>query len=489
MANTKHRLAKHGSIYFLGNILQRAVSFIMLPIYTRYLTPADYGILELLSMTIDFVALIFGMQVADAIFRYYAKYDEEKDKNEVVSSALFLVATLNTAGMLLVWTAAEPLSNFIFGNPENSRLLILFSVTLVTQSTIAVPLVFLRAMERSLTFLTFSVTKLAMQLGLNIYFVVILGMKVEGVIYGALITGVVMSLLLSAYTLRFTGIRWSLTKSREIVRFSIPLIGAGLLSFYFTFGDRFFLRLYSGVEAVGIYSLAYKFGFLLTFLVVGPFNNIWKAEMYHVAKKENAVRIFQDAFLVLSTFLIFFAVGISVFIRELLMIMSAPEFWSAAQIVPVIMAAYVFQAWTWYGSFGVLFKERTIERTYGNLLAVIVITPGYLLLIPLYGPMGAALATLVAFAARCAYLNWRGNSLFNLHLPWRRMALAGLLSMGAVSASWWGPDNLVYAIVYNILVMSIFCALFLFLPVLPPHIRHSFFNLITKPRTLVTYFK
>jgi len=73
------KIISHGKIYLLGNILQRCVSFIMLPIYTRFLTPADYGTIELLSMILDFVGIILGLRIGQSIFRYYADYEKKKE--------------------------------------------------------------------------------------------------------------------------------------------------------------------------------------------------------------------------------------------------------------------------------------------------------------------------------------------------------------------------------------------------------------------------
>jgi O-antigen/teichoic acid export membrane protein len=488
MSTTK-RLARHGSVYLLGNILQRSASFIMLPIYTHYLTPADYGVLELISMVIDFVAIVFGLRVADAVFRFYAKYESDRDKNEVITTSMGLILVLNLVGVALIWGTAGPLSQVVFGGPGQARLLMLFSLTLVTQSTVSIPMVFLKARQKSLTFLGFSLSKLLLRLGLNIYFIVFLGMKVEGVIYSALISGFAMSSVLCVYTLYVTGLHFSRPKASEIVRFSAPLVGAALLAFYFTFGDRYFLRVFAGTDAVGVYSLAYRFGFLLPFMVQRPFSSFWNSEMYHVAARENGVETLQNVFLFFSTAMIFFVVGICVFIREFLMIMSAPDFWPAAQVVPLVMAAYLFQGWTYYGTLGILLKERTIERTYGNILTAIIITPGYVLLIPLYGAMGAALATFVAFAFRCWYLNWRSNRLFNMHLPWGRMVPALALSTGTVLASKLGPEALVSGLVFDCAIMLGFAVLYFLLPILPTEMKHTFYGILLRPRKAALYLK
>lgn len=477
------KIAKHGSVYFIGNILQRAVSFIMLPIYTHYLSPADYGVLELLTLIIDFVSLIFGMGLADAIFRYYAKYEKEKDKNEVVSTSLLIVLFMNIIGVFFIFSVSEPLSHFVFGSKNYTNLIILYSITLLTQSLISVPMVFFRAKQRPFIYLASSLIKLIMQLCLNIYFIVFLEMRVEGVIYSALITGAVMSTVLSAFTLYWTKIRWSMNKAHELVHFSLPVIGASLLSFYFTFGDRYFIRVYCGVGEVGIYSLAYKFGFLLDYLVMQPFFNIWKSEMYAVAKKDNAIKIFQDIFIIFSIIIVFTGVGISVFLEDVLSIMAHPDFWPAASIAPIIMASYVIQGWMGYGSIGIMIKEKMIERTYANLIAVIVITPGYLFLIPLYGSFGAALSTLAAFSVRGWYLIWRSNKIYYMGLQWSKIIYLVGIAFVIILLSTLSPNYIIKAIVFDVIIMFLFLGLIYIAPILPSNIKRDLINFVKWPKS------
>jgi O-antigen/teichoic acid export membrane protein len=461
----------------------------MLPIYTRYLSPADYGLLELLSMVIDFVSLIFGMQVGHAIYRYYANYEDLKDKHEVISTSMLLILGSSFVGMLLIQLLSKPLSGLVFGNLEHIRLLMLFSFTLVLNGMTMIPLLFIRAIQRPWIFLAFSMAKLCLQLSLNIYFVVGLGMKAEGVVYSALISGMIMSVALSWYTFSITGIRWASTKAMEIVRFSFPLIWSGLLSFFLTFGDRYFLRLFSGVDAVGVYSLAYRFGFLLHFVIVGPFGNIWSSEMYHVAKRKNGIVTIQKVFLVFSAVLVTCALGLSLFVSELLIVMSDPQFWPAARIVPVILAAYVLQGWSWYVGFGVLVKERPVVRTYANIAAVVVILPGYLVLIPQFGAMGAAWATLVAFTARFSFLHWQTKKIYDMRLPWGRVIPLAGIALGTVVISLAGPQGFWPALALDTALFCSYCVLFFMLPILPPDTRQMLLANILRPKRILAHLK
>src|SRR5690606_19431907 len=128
---------------------------------------------------------------------------------------------------------------------------------------------------------------------------------------------------LAWYTVRQTGLSFSLHKAREITAFSLPLVLTSLISFYMTFGDRYFLRVLSGgLDEVGVYSLGYRFGFLLSFLVGEPFFAIWISEKYIAAQQPDAQRPFRLSFLLLSAALIWVTVGISVYVHDVLRLMS-----------------------------------------------------------------------------------------------------------------------------------------------------------------------
>ena len=476
------KLISHGSIYLLGNILRRAISFIMLPIYTRYLTTEDYGTLELLTMIIDFVAIIVGLRISEGIFRFYGQYAAQAEKDQVVSTAMIMIFILNLVGCALVALFREPLSLLMFGDTGTSFYILLFAVTIIFQGLIEVPLVFIRNLQLPWHFIFFSICKLALQLGLNIYFVVIRQMHVEGVIYSALISGGIMSLVLVWYTLAKTGLHLSPAKAKELLQFSLPLIFTSLITFYITFGDRYFLRLFSGLSEVGIYALGYKFGFLLMFLVVEPFSNIWNSEKYRVYQQADAKKIFQNVFLAFSLAIILVFVGISLFVKDVLMIMSIPTFWPAYKVVPVILMAYALNAWVYYANFGILIQKKTIEITYGTIIAAVFVTLGYVLLIPPFGALGAAWATVLAFGSRCAWVTIRSAKLYDMGLPW---GTVGGLAAYAVLIVWAGSvlittDQLLVSVAAHCGLALVFLGGLLLLPILPApwrrELRKNFFR-------------
>ena len=481
MDETGKKLVSHGSIYFFGNILRYMVSFVMLPIYTRILTPADYGTIELLSMVIDFAGIIFGLRIGEAIFRFYLMAESDIDKKNIISSALVLTVALNGVGFFILYLTSGLISATVFNGLEKQNLLIIFSLSLFFQPLVEIPMTYIRAQQLPWLFVFFSMLKLALQLSLNIYLVLNLRLGVLGVVLSAVVTGCLMSLLLGGYCFRRTGLQFSFSKAKKLVLFCYPMILASFFGFYVTFGDRFFLNHYSTLDEVGIYALGYKFGFLLVFIGINPFSAIWDSERYHVLKEPNAKSIFQNVFVFFAVFLLIQAVGISIFSKNILMVMANTEFWGAAKIVPIVVLAYFFQGLLTYCNFGILIHKKTFIITKSSVLAAVVITVLYFLLIPAFGAIGAAWATALTSFVKLLYIYFHATRLYDMELPWKKMFIFGSLSTLVVLISLFGPDQIVWSLIFNITVFYLFVYVFTLLPVLSKTQNLLLRELILKP--------
>ena len=445
MSNSK-KLISHTSIYMLGDILRRAVSLIMLPIYTRYLTTEDYGIVELLSMLIDFASIIFGARVAQAVFRYYCTSTTQQEKNSVITSALFLSALMSAFGVTVVIMLSENIAAIVFDDTSMATLIALFAITMLLEPFMQIPLTHIRAEQRPWLFLFFSLTKLILQLSLNIYFVVILKLHVEGVVYSAIISGGIMSIILVTYSLIKAGLNIHLDICRKLFNFSLPLKLASIGSFYLAFGDRYFLSIYSSLSEVGIYALGYKFGFIFLIISWDPFQKLWDSEKYHIYTKTNAKEIYQKVFLFVSTILILTGLSIATLSKDLLILMSAPEFWPAYKVAPIIILAYLIQAWTKYCSFGLLIKEKTIHLVHAEVVGVITITIAYLIMIPTMGILGAAWATVLGFLARLYWTDMKARQFYNMNLPWGSTLIILSLACTVYIAATWAPSSILLSV-------------------------------------------
>ena len=472
------KIVSHTSIYFFSDMIRHSVSIIMLPIYTRYLTPEDYGTVELLSMLIDFTSIIVGARVGHAVFRYYCTAIDEHDKKSVIASALLMGVIFDGIGTIVISALSAPLSNVIFGNSHYSNYIALYAITLLILPLTEIPLTYVRAQQKPWLFLFFSIAKLIIQLSLNIYLVVYLEMHVKGVIYSAVISGTIAAILLTVYTLPRVGMSATLVTCKKLFSFSLPLKVAILGSFYMTFGDRYILNLYSNLSQVGIYSLGYKFGFIFTTLAWDPFEKIWDSEKYLAYDKPNAIVIYQRTFIISSSVLIFIGLCISLFSKDLLTIMSDPAFIDAYKIVPIIIVAYIFQSWSSYCDFGILIKRKTIQIAQAEMIGAFIITIAYFTLIPAYGIYGAAWATLLGFATRFYWTNRKGMENYNMNLPWNRIYLAILPALLIYMVSYLIPEQLLISIFIRIGLVILYIIIFFALPILSKHDKEFAFSLI-----------
>lgn len=402
--------AREALVYGLGVVISRVVSFLMLPIYTRYLSPADYGVLQLLQITIDVTAIVLSAGLMTGVMRFYLKAESERERSAVISTALLLLVGSNAIGTVALMLLAPRVAALVLSGAgaEGPLLVRIVALTFTVEAFVTVPLLLLQVLRKPVGYTVASLSKLTLQLGLNILLVVGLGWGARGVLIGTLVATAALGCVLAPWMLRRTGLRFSRSAMKDLRRFGVPYQIATAGTFVLTFGDRFFLESSHGLAAVGLYGLAYQFGFLLSGLGAQPFFRAWAPQRLGLSEQPRSVRdaAYAQSFLHLNLLQVTLAVGIGLLIRPVLAVMSAPDFHGAAPLVPVILAAFVLQAWTDAVSLGIEISEQTRYATVATWISVLVILGLYAALIPPYAGMGAAIATLIASAVRFL-LTWR----------------------------------------------------------------------------------
>jgi O-antigen/teichoic acid export membrane protein len=232
------------------------------------------------------------------------------------------------------------------------------------------------------------------------------------------------------------GIHFRAAAAREFLRFGLPLVAVQIATFVYTFGDRFFLNQAGGEAIVGLYGLAYQFGFLVATLGFLPFQRVWDPQRFAVAKRADRDSIYARVFVYLNVGLVTASLGISLFSGDVLRMIAAPAFHSAAAYVPIIVLAYIFHCWGNFLNLGIYITERTEYFTIANWVAAAVAMLLYVLLIPRWLAWGAALATLGSVGMRFWLAYVFSQRLWPIRYEWgpvvRIMVLA--IAFGAVAA-------------------------------------------------------
>lgn len=391
----KRQAAQHIAIYSAGSIIRQLAGFLMLPIYTSYLSPADYGVVGLLTVMVSLFELLIGARFAQAVPKFYYEFDEQKERYRVVSTALFITLGVSILSTALVAFNSGPVSQVFFGTTDFKTHVALYCMLLFTMAIEAYGLTFLRLQERPVLFVAKSIAKLVVQLSLNILLVVHYKMGVMGVIYSSLISSALFALISLCYILLYTGFQMNAGLVHRFFRFSWPLWLAGIAGLYVASSNRYFIRVFSDLDQVGLFELANRFAMILPMLIWTPFSQWWQTERFKLYQSsDRGVSVFPVVFNGIATVKVFVATGICLFSAPVIQIMAAQEFHPAFNAVPLLVYAVLLGNLKFFFFFSFLVTERTIIITYIKYGSAILATALYIVLIPWLGYVGAALSIL-----------------------------------------------------------------------------------------------
>ena len=423
-------LAKHSSIYALGGVLTRLTAFLLLPVYTRYLTPFDYGVAELTGFSTQIIGILIATSISTSIMRIYFTYDNESDRNEVVSTAMY---TLVLAGLLLlviVYFAARPISKLILDDSSLYYLLWISFASMWVSSINNITSIYLRATQQSVKVVGFAMIRLLASIGINLYLVVSLKMGVTGVLLAGLLSEVFIFLIRSVPLLPMFGFRISQTKLRKMLRFGLPLIPAELCQIIVNLSDRYFIRNFMTISDAGIYSMGYRFSVLPSWVVGQAFNNTWQPRRLEIFKQENASHIFSQVFTYFMAMMILSCLGIAVLIDEVLILVVDPNFWNASEVVPLLVLANLLFGLPGQFAIGLIIAEKTKYIAYINAWTALIVLLCNYILISRFGLFGAAYATIIASAFKAVATYIYGQRFFKIN--YQRGRLLKLMIVAAM---------------------------------------------------------
>ena len=393
---------KESMIYGVGTILVRAVSFILLPLYTTFFTIAEAGYVYLLFTFIAFAQVFYNHGMDSAFLKFMSQ--EKESKESILSTSLLILLFSSGVFSLILYYFSAPISIFYLGINEPFWIslcsLILFIDVLSSRI-----MAYLRVINRPIYFSTITIVSVMITIASNIYFITILNMGILGVLYGTLAGSLIRFILVTP--LLASGVKYNLFKfnlSRKMFTFGLPFFPAALFFMIMEMADRYLLLQFADVEAVGIYSIGYKMGSVLMFLIAG-FNLAWQPLFHKEQQNDNRLEIFSTISTQFLAFMIVVGGIISIWLPLIVKIpigngntLIGEGFWGSIQIIPIIMLSYIFYA-AYILQMPSLYDGN--NQKWSPLLRGLgaVINIGLnLILIPNHGGMGAAIATLLAYS-------------------------------------------------------------------------------------------
>ena len=394
----------HAATYAIGNIARRLVGFVMLPIYTRFLTPADYGVIGLLTFSLALFEPIFGARLTRAIPKFYFEVTDARSRRAVIWGALTLTTTVSAVTMLVLILIRGAAAQLLFGNEKYALALGIFAVNLLSQPIEQAGMGYIRLQQRSRLFLVFSMAKLLLQLSLNLLLVVYWRGGVTGVVESGVISSLAIGTVLTVFVAvhERPALDWPLM--RRMLQFSWPLWLSGIAGLYIGSSGALYLRVFDTLSDVGRLELALKLASAVGMLIWRPFSQHWEPMSFKYYREENGRLKFQVAFIGVAALMFAVGLGISVFAEPVIRVMASPSFHAAAGIVPILTFGFVLNSLRSFFNFSFIVTDRTKIHGLCQYVTAVFITIAYLALVPRFGLAGAALAQCLAFGGSFVFV-------------------------------------------------------------------------------------
>ena len=407
-------------IYGFTGVVSTLASVFLVPIYTRILTPSDYGVSALLSTSFSIIAVIANMGMSSAIFWAYFKAGEKERKSVIGTAFIF-----QTVFPFLIAITALMLSGFIsrslFGNESYTNLVAIASATLFFNVSVAVSLAMLRARGEPTRYVSVNLIGLFVTIATSLVLVVGFRTGLVGMFAGNLIGALAMYLSGLAIVLPRLTLIFSKFWIREMLSFGAPMMPAGLAMWALNSSDRYFLNAFASTADVGIYNVGYKIGTLVV-LVTGALQLAYPRFMFSIYHKyPNPKEYFKKINTYFYLLIFTCALALSIFSKEAITILTGDAFHSAYSIVPLIAFSYVF-----YGLFnnfgtGVLVTSKTYLSTFAVLIAGGTNLALNYVLVSKFGMIGAALATFLSFFVLAAAELFFSQRVYPIRFEFKRL--------------------------------------------------------------------
>jgi O-antigen/teichoic acid export membrane protein len=358
-SNEFNRFFRHSAIYAVGSALNRVGAFLLLPLYTRYLSTEQYGTLEIFYAILAMVSGVLSVGIAHATLRFYFDYTEEDDRKAVVSTNLVASFAITLVGALLVWGFGDLLVTALLGHAGPPWAFELILATMVLELSSQVALAFLRAREESVFFISVSFAKLLVQCVANFILLVKFDAGIVGVLFGNFLAVALGWVVVGGHTVRHCGLRFQKSKFLPVMHYSLPFLYITIIAALFSNLDRFLINMFDSLAAVGVYSLATKFSKLISDLIGEPFNRAYGSFRFSVMGRPDAADVQASILRYMAALLAVISVAIVYFTGDVLRLMSAEAFWPAAALMPMLVVAASLQLLSYILQTGILYQKRT----------------------------------------------------------------------------------------------------------------------------------
>ena len=424
-------LAKDSAVYGLSTIVGRFLNFLLVPYYTNVIAPQALGIYSNVYAYIAFMNIVY-LYGTDVAYMKYAAFEKE-NKKKIFSTAYSSVLITSIFISLILLFFRSPLSELTRLTGNYGDIFYYVVLILFLDAIAVIPFGNMRLERKTVRFATIKLVNILINLVLNIYLISFLKMGIKGIFVANLVASLFSLIAVTPEILKYYNFRIDFDFLRKILKFGIPYLPASMAAMIVQAADRPILLELQGKEAVGIYSANYKLGIFMM-LFVSMFQYAWQPFYLNNAKEPRAKEIFAKVMTIFLVAASLIWITLTLFIDDLVKIeilsgryFIGQKYWSGTFIVPMILLAYVFNGINVNLQAGFYIEDKTKYLPVVTISGAVINIAANLILIPIYGIFGAAIATLASYSAMSVVAYFLTRKFYKINYEYGKIFMILLL--------------------------------------------------------------
>jgi O-antigen/teichoic acid export membrane protein len=415
------RLGRHSVVYGLGGIVSRVIAVFLLPVYTRYLDPEDFGAVAVLVALSAVLVTILRAGISSAFFRFWFDSKEPARRLLVLRTSFWFTMASATLGLAAGALLAAPIADAL--GLDDPWLVRAAFVGIWAQMNYEQLTAVFRVEERSGLFVLASLANIAITVAATLVLVVALDQGALGLIAGNFTGTLAVYAALLGYRRAQLGLAFSRELLREMNRFGVPLVPAALALIAMSLGDRIILNHFAGIEEVGRYEIGARIASAMVLLITA-FRTAWPAFAYSIDDDAEAKRTYAFVLTYLVAIASWLALALGLLSPWLVRLLATPDYYEGGRVVALLAfggvayAAYIVMA------IGVGRAKRT-QFNWAIAGAAAAVSVGLnVALVPDHGMIGSGIAAATAYTVMFLLMSWYAQRVFPTAYQWRRVATA-----------------------------------------------------------------
>ena len=452
-------------IYGIAGIVSRMITVFLVPIYTRIFQPSDYGTLYLINTTFLLAGILSTCALDSAAGRWYYDTDDQTDRKRTFASWFWFQLVLTSAVSLLLFLALPLFSNYVLNIPASQLwwIWLLPCCTLISNILPNMIWNWYRLNRLPKQTVLFTLSQSVFTIVLTILFVVFFHWRILGVYAALFISSLFFSIIALIQMNGWLSIEYfSRERTRQMLRFAIPLIPAALAFWLLNSTNAYFIRYFKNTAEVGLFSVGASLASVVG-LFTGAFQQAWGPFAFSIINEPDAKKTYANVFLAFGMGASVLVLGMFLFSPEILRIFTTPAYYASSWVASILSINIVLIAFTYIASIGTSIVKNTIHYSVGVVIAGVVTIGLNILLIPYWGKEGSATANVLGQLIVPVYLFSKAQKLYRIEYNFWKVSFCMLLAIGIGIAGELLEFNQVWtAISVKAVLLILFCFCILF---------------------------